>query len=251
MNSKRQRVRSKVAEPESRADETMNIHDEADVMQFRNIATARFIRNQELLEMVLERQIPLANIIPPAAFPAITPKDAAVTPEDDVWFGDIQRMRQKLAELEAENTTLQAEQTPQLFNDEFRYQRECAETLKSQAQGVVEAQRETEAMCALYQQNFGRRVTSGVQHRNLSHLNPNSALAPPGYVPMLLPSAPTLLDTFSNDHIAPVYGSDVNSHINAGSDMFGNVDMMMEDTFGGLQSTLDDDFLSQINHSME
>ena len=80
----------------------VQLHDEADLISFRNDALLRYITNHEYIENVMSKLIHSSKIIPPSLYPLI-PKinEYENLKPEDVYFGDLEAMKyveKKLAE---------------------------------------------------------------------------------------------------------------------------------------------------------
>lgn len=99
------------AQPQQAQDSsTGNLHDEADVMSFRAAATQRFMLNQEWIENVTDKNIPVWKIAKPRSFPQQTEKQSlAELGKTDIYFGNLALMKQKLAEITKDVDALSSE----------------------------------------------------------------------------------------------------------------------------------------------
>lgn len=126
-------------------DESVGAHDEADIFSFRTSAISKFISNNELLDNLITKYIPIDSIIPPASFPgakiggkkfelknlkedekvALTSRLATNSIDaDDVLLGDINLIRLKSELLQKqlhdeEEELKNAQNIDNLIDDEF------------------------------------------------------------------------------------------------------------------------------------
>lgn len=93
----------------SRREENIQLHDEADLVNFRTDAYTRFVNNQEFLENVTLKPFHTLQIAPPPSFPLHSKKkyeDSATDDEvlqtlkdmkpEELYFGDLRLMKAKL-----------------------------------------------------------------------------------------------------------------------------------------------------------
>lgn len=129
-----------------RKEDDIQLHDEADLVNFRADAYTRFINNQDQLENVTLKPFHTANIAPPLSFPLHPQKKYAASASDDevaqvlaklgpeeLFMGDRRLMAAKMAQLARELADAQAElqqQTPEaVFGADFTEKRKAIERL--------------------------------------------------------------------------------------------------------------------------
>lgn len=107
----------------------VQLHDEADLISFRNDALLRYITNHEYIENVMSKLIHSSKIIPPSLYPLI-PKinEYENLKPEDVYFGDLEAMKYVEKKLAERSDNMKGESDPSyvkyLFNDEkYQYQR--------------------------------------------------------------------------------------------------------------------------------
>lgn len=167
--------------PAVRKDEPLVLlHDEADLISFRQDALQRFVTNHEYLENVTSKPIHSSKIVPPPVFPAevkienrkerstedIEAQYKALKPEE-VYFGDVELMRLKAAE-----TTDDIEEPA--FGDEYTYQKEKVERLKeltlklNDEASFAELEKEYDSIVADYKAKFNKKYHSTGQQKTFS-----------------------------------------------------------------------------------
>lgn len=93
----------------SRKEENVQLHDEADLVNFRTDAYTRFVNNQDLLENATLKPFHTLAIVPPSSFPVHSKKkypDSATDDEvlktlqdlkpEEVFFGDLRLMKARM-----------------------------------------------------------------------------------------------------------------------------------------------------------
>lgn len=142
--SKRIKSRGSDSELSGKGD-GFQLHDEADLINFRADAYARFINNQDYLENVALKPFHTSQIAPPLSFP-IPEKKYKDTDDDEelqkvledqkpdlLYFGDLKLMRLREKLLAAEVEELQKEVLTQsadtVFSEESRFQHRATTTL--------------------------------------------------------------------------------------------------------------------------
>lgn len=262
---------------QAKRSEVLN-HDVAEAMNFRMILSQTFTRNQELLETLLERDIPIRNIDPPPAFPeALQYKAEDVT---SLWAGNLQRAQEILAELE--NDTKEEEAF--VIDEDFKYRQELLLKLRDLPKNiekvedlnphVKEIAKDFAKLRGVTKQYCGR----GYTRKQLPHLRPNDySEAPPGWYEQQLEMKAALqkkqeeemrlkqeeiqrrmaqqnalmqnqvTQGFNQQSQVPSEGMNFNYDPTMGGEMnpeMFNTDFM--DTGFGMGGSLDNDFLSQL-----
>lgn len=124
----------------SAKEETLGVqlHDEADLISFRNDALFRYITNYEYIENVTSKLIHTSKIIPPSLYPMIpkpnTSGDYENLKPEDIYFGDLSAMKyiekKLITKLEQMEKNLDPNYSKYLLNDErFQYHREKTKKL--------------------------------------------------------------------------------------------------------------------------
>ena len=111
----------------SAKEETLGVqlHDEADLISFRNDALFRYITNHEYIENVTSKLIHTSKIIPPSLYPMIpkpnTSGDYENLKPEDVYFGDLSAMKyiekKLITKLEQMEKNLDPNYNKYLLND--------------------------------------------------------------------------------------------------------------------------------------
>lgn len=156
----------------------VSVHDETDIMSFRHSTAGRFIHNQELLEAVLERNVPLALVIAPHAYPELE--------AELVWVGNLEKVKQEAETKSKEIAELkqQVEDQAKLFVEESSQEKLGLlrvlkllfdEPEKHEAE-VAKAQNEYRKVHKkqIRQRKFVRKTISGLRAEDYSE-------APPGW----------------------------------------------------------------------
>lgn len=129
-----------------RKEEGIQLHDEADLINFRADALARFINNQDYMENVTLKPFHASQIAPPLSFPVHSKnkyKESATTEDlekllrelkpDELYFGDLRLMKVKEQVLAQELATLKKERAEQsadsVFSEETRFQSNAVQKL--------------------------------------------------------------------------------------------------------------------------
>ncbi|EGV61912.1 hypothetical protein PSN45_000607 [Yamadazyma tenuis] len=270
---------------------TTNLHDESDLISFRTDAYTRFINNQELLENVVSKYIHSSKIIPPKSFPDPLPKssDLNALKYDEVYFGDLAALKHINEKLEKELNSKEEDIT--LSKEyEFQSQstaRLARLTCDLKDESCIEAlETEMKKILAEYKNTFHMKFESIQNYKPYkASIDVHVDSAPANYNPRSLDSMINMNQPQSpeqnNIEIPhnPGLGQNGNSHTNGqdggngDNDYFDNSflefqqpqskDMLndiVDDDMGGLinfqdddimNGNFDEDFLSQIDHSME
>lgn len=143
------RMKSRKDEPgqlHSRKEENIQLHDEADLVNFRADAYARFTSNQDYMENVTLKPFHTSRITPSPSFPVHTkqkyPDNATdqdvdkalkeLSPEE-IYIGDLRLMRAKERALDGELASLKKElsglSSDSVFSEESRFQSEATDRL--------------------------------------------------------------------------------------------------------------------------
>lgn len=158
------------------ANNTVKVHDEADVFSFRASVSERFKRNHELLENVTSKFVPIQSIIPPSSFPVDDEAEG-----ESYMLGDLDAMKDKLKSLEAEYEILSKDDidnaSEALLGEEFRFQREKAGLLQRAFQNLTsslnyENQRKlTQEILKEYPLLYGKKIVEREKVRIFSRPN--------------------------------------------------------------------------------
>ncbi|GMM33977.1 hypothetical protein DASC09_013020 [Saccharomycopsis crataegensis] len=296
-----QLLQHQIKRPASQIANSSSFHDEAEVMNFKQSLAQRFIQNQELLEVILEKNVPLKNIIPPAPYPE--PKQHNIDDPMSVWIGSLDSVKQQIERNNVECDTLKSDDQhstvldPQFMErgkllrklrhldttnlDEmnenmmdimgqfeatsdskkfFRdsncikksidklkpknYSEAPANWYQRQEQIKLEIQKkyEEEMKRKAVEEEEARRLQEQAQRQQQSIISHGSQLSNIQQHPVVAGGADSM--TFG-------YDSNIPGGLN--NDVFNNeMAGFIDDNEFGIQSALDDnDFLSQIDHSME
>lgn len=265
---RRQRVQSHSQqggrEP-SAQEEVGGMHDEADIMSFRSAATQRFLLNQELIENITDKWVHINSIIKPKPFASVQTAETDIKEiKDDLYFGNVELMRQKLTSLESQIESIKTEAaTDDVFSDNTFLLQEI-HRLSHAFEG-----RETVDFAQVERDFTGRfnkaLTTEHFKAKSIPKLNNDTRAAPPSYWEDLLrmreaakQRANPPPQNFPN--MIPSQGFTMPADAIPGQDpmsgfkqpVFGNDDLnMMDDAFGQYSNMDDQDFLSQLDHSME
>lgn len=193
-----------------RKDDDIQLHDEADLVNFRADAFTRFIENQDQLENVTLKPFHTANIAPPSSFPVHSTKKYAPSATDaevdetlaklgpeELFMGDRRlmeaKMRQLARELAAAKEEL-AQQTPDaVFGTDFTQRSKTILKLARLQAACLCEETMAELEKAAQQLTSGENYVFGLDlHRQFSipidQLAPDVevATAPPLYNPRLI-----------------------------------------------------------------
>lgn len=130
----------------SRKEENVQLHDEADLVNFRTDAYSRFVSNQDLLENVTLKPFHTLVIAPPSSFPLHSKKKYPDSASDDdvlkalqelkpeeLFFGDLRLMKAKLLlslkELDSAEKELEELSPRVVFSEKYTFQAEAIEKL--------------------------------------------------------------------------------------------------------------------------
>lgn len=240
-------------------DEIGGMHDEADVMSFRSAATHRFLLNQELIENVTEKWVHTDNILRPKPFAHfLTTKENIDELKDDLYFGNINLMRQKVEKLEKE---LEETKKEQEFSEEKSQNVLIRELVDQLTDSFVKVDYSNiENIENSFEEKLNKPIVDKLySFKSFPHLKVDTAEAPENYWEDLAKSreeqanANNGLVMTDQAYIQPSPNVQEQLQYTEAPPAFGNDDInMMDDVGFGLHSTLDDqDFLSQIDHSME
>ena len=182
--TKRARSRVGPAEPGTarRKDDSIQLHDEADLVNFRADAFTRFLENQDQLENVTLKPFHTDIIVPPSPFPAHVPKkyDAKASDDevasvlaklkpDELFVGDLRLMR--------------AKQTPaHVLGDDYVSRKKAIERLAQLQGACLSAEAVAELSAAAREIEEAEQVSGGhyvfQQNPYTKHSVPVSELAP-------------------------------------------------------------------------
>lgn len=223
----------------SRKEENIQLHDEADLVNFRTDAYTRFVNNQEYMENVTLKPFHTLQIAPPASFPAHLEKkyEENATDEDvlkalkemkprELYFGDLRLMKAKvtlsLEQLKEAQDELSSLTPKVVFSDKSLFQSEAikrltelqqlcndTESLKALDEALLEIMRE-------YKEKFSGSLE--VQHEPykkvsipIEKLAPDVEVkqAPPLYNPRLIMSFIDMGEE-NNSQMGQEYGQEEN-----------------------------------------
>lgn len=246
-------------------DEIGGMHDEADVMSFRSAATHRFLLNQELIENVTEKWVHTDAIVKPKPFAHFqTTKENIDEIKDELYFGNVKLMRQKLEKLEKELEEVKKEQESIDEKTNNKIIREVVDQLSNAF--VNRDSSNFETFEKTVQEKIDKPLVDHLYEiKSFPNINNDTAQAPPNYWEDLAKAKEEQAAQAAaslNNHLVmtdhsymqePVQNVQEQLQYVEAPPAFGNDDLnMMDDVGFGLHSTLDDqDFLSQIDHSME
>lgn len=131
---------------QSRKEENIQLHDEADLVNFRTDAYTRFVNNQDYLENVALKLFHTSQISPPPSFPVAKSKkysENALDSEvekvlqelkpEELWMGDLRLMKAKLVlslqQVKQEEKELNELSPQTIFSDLFLFQSEAIKRL--------------------------------------------------------------------------------------------------------------------------
>ncbi|OVF09728.1 hypothetical protein A9F13_04g02233 [Clavispora lusitaniae] len=199
--TKRARSRVGPAEPGTarRKDDSIQLHDEADLVNFRADAFTRFLENQDQLENVTSKPFHTDIIVPPTPFPAHVPKkyDAKASDDevasvlaklkpDELFVGDLRLMRakqkQSAQDLAQAKEELQQQTPAHVLGDDYVSRKKAIERL-AQLQGACSsAEAVAELSAAAREIEEAEQVSGGhyvfQQNPYTKHSVPVSELAP-------------------------------------------------------------------------
>lgn len=241
-------------------DEIGGMHDEADVMSFRSAATHRFLLNQELIENVTEKWVHTDNIIRPKPFAHFQTTKENIDEINELYFGNITLMRQKVERLEKELEETKKAQELSEEKSNNTYIRELVDQLTDSFVKVDYSN--IESIENSFKEKLNKPIVDKLySFKSFPHLKVDTAEAPANYWEDLAKSreeqanANNGLVMTDQAYIQDEPSPNVQEELQYAEapPAFGNDDInMMDDVGFGLHSTLDDqDFLSQIDHSME
>lgn len=238
-------------------------------MSFRSAATQRFLLNQELIENITDKWVHLDSIVRPKPFANVqTTKTDGKDLKDELYFGHVELMRQKLQVLEKEVEALQGEIEPDEDSLCLLSQIDDMSKAFETSSGV-----DIKKVEAAFKTRFNRELTEEkFMVKTIPSLNTDKRSARPTYwkdlkkareearlkaeMAAALPAEPAE-ETQQHHMVAPfsmpedaIPGQDPMSGFKQPA--FGNDDLgIMDDAFGQYSNLDDQDFLSQIDHSME
>lgn len=107
------------------------LHDDADLISYRNDALKRFITNQEYLENIVSKPIHTSKIIPPRSFPEPLRREKAEEADtkdkleslkhNDTYFGDIKILQLKNEQIQKEIEELKKEKHEFILDEDERF----------------------------------------------------------------------------------------------------------------------------------
>lgn len=252
-------------------DDELTLHDEADVMSFRSAATNRFLMNQELMESLLERWVPLRSIVKPTPFPVDSGKSELE--DEEIYFGNLELMKKKLKLIETDIDEVNVKIDNKLSFNEINYLNEQITELSNNFKNPSISNIEN---FNKIQQSYSKKFNKSFKDdrfkiRSIKKLNIDLSKAPDDYWLQLKKAKEEAhqkrqqellqqqLQSNNNIHmqqnneyndnfqIPPSNSHDLNYDANA----FGEDMNMIDDVGFGLQAGLDDqDFLSGIDDSI-
>ncbi|GEQ71494.1 hypothetical protein JCM33374_g5178 [Metschnikowia sp. JCM 33374] len=200
------KVRGPAVVPESdslraRKEENFQLHDEADLVNFRADALTRYITNQDLLDNVSSKLFHTSRIIPPALFPQqdnvkklyeenATDDELIAVLRDmkvgDLYSGDIRLMRakakQSAQELEQLSEELSGLADTSVLDEQAQFQKAAVEKLAiaqsqcTDAETLLELEKLLELTVQEYKDRFSREYTFSCDFQK--HSVPIQELAP-------------------------------------------------------------------------
>ncbi|RCK67352.1 hypothetical protein Cantr_02923 [Candida viswanathii] len=195
----------------------VQLHDEADLISFRNDALLRYITNHEYIENVMSKLIHSSKIIPPSLYPLI-PKinDFESLKPEDIYFGDLEAMKYVENKLVEKLNSMKQESDPYfenyLFKDEkYRYQRESMAKLAElqsnlhDSESLAKLESELDEMLNEYKTKFNQEYTkkSAVSQYSISIDKISSQIevtsAPDNYNPKLINSFINMNNSGANE----------------------------------------------------
>lgn len=268
---RRQRVQQQAQQQhhtQQTQDEIGNMHDEADIMSFRSAATHRFVLNQELIENLTEKWIPLDNLVKPVPFSTVqTTKTDVSEIHDELYFGNISLMKQKMEMLKKDIEELTKDKDSVL--DKFGDSKFLLEHVESMSDAYVDkTPLNTDEISTKFTERFKTRIiTEPYETKSIPSLRTDNSEAPVNYWEDLkkkreeVDNANSLaLNKASDEDIVMNGDYQLGDDGTQGQDQLagfdqgfatGELDSMIDDVNFGLQPTLDDqDFLSQIDQNI-
>ncbi|KAI5952930.1 hypothetical protein KGF57_004118 [Candida theae] len=109
----------------------IQLHDEADLITYRNDALIRYMTNHEYIENVLAKPIHTSKILPPSLYPTLPKRnveDYGIATPEEIYYGDLQYMKYVDEQLRKSVSIMKQEDDPgfvkYLFNsDNYSYRR--------------------------------------------------------------------------------------------------------------------------------
>ncbi|CCH45051.1 Serine/threonine-protein kinase [Wickerhamomyces ciferrii] len=243
-------------------DDAGGLHDEADVMSFRSAAAHRFILNQELIENVTEKWVHTNGIIRPKPFTQFQTKQNINEIKDELYFGNIELMRQKAGKLEKELEEVKA--ATQDINKGPHNNRKIRGFINELSESFVNP---VSHNVETVEKSFEKVVNKPISFepytiKSIPKLKTDTSEAPPNYWEEIKKAKEQEASAVNNPLVIsdqgyiqedPVQNNPEPIPYVEAPPAFGTDDINMIDDVGfGLHSTLDDqDFLSQFDHSME
>lgn len=208
----------------ARKEEHFQLHDEADLVNFRADALNRYITNQDLLDNVALKLIHTSQLVPPRSFPHVQGAGAKIYLENatkdellavvqnmnpgDLFSGDLRLMRAKQEVLAREIAALEAEnEAENVLSTEAQFQKQAVDALAAAYAGYGDSETALELEATLertlseYSSKFGQKyVCEERQPRKFSILIQN--LAPE----VVVKQAPADYDPrkFGNTRVLPI-----------------------------------------------
>lgn len=181
--------------PRSREDASIQAQDEADLIQFRQDAINRFIKNQEYIENITGKCIHTNKIIPPSLYPILPKRDVTIDQlkYDEVYFGDQRLMNEKSSQILLQITKLKSSNHYEL-GSEYTYQSQQTDKLVELCnEALIEnLEKELETILQDYQTRFSRKYVSknetkySIDYKTIT--NTPVQVAPSNYNPRLINS---------------------------------------------------------------
>jgi hypothetical protein len=256
-------VQSQAQAQQQVQDEIGGMHDEADIMSFRSAATQRFLLNQELIENITDKWIHVDNILKPKPFANVRTTETQIHEiKDELYFGNLELMKQKVALLEEQILELNSAPT---IGEDFEDNEFLCEQINQLSQAYESNSRvDIPAVESTFTEKLKNTLTSErYRVKKLPKINSDHREAPSNYWEELRRAKEEVLQR-SNvppqpELLVPQGFSMPDDAISAQDPMAGfrqpvfeNADLnMMDDAFGQYSNLDDNDFLSQIDHSME
>ncbi|RLV95721.1 hypothetical protein JA1_000760 [Spathaspora sp. JA1] len=207
-------------------DPSGQLHDEADLVSFRNDALIRYITNHEYIENITGKLVHTCKIIPPSLYPNIPKRTSEelvnkLRPED-VYFGDLTSMKYVENKLVEDINKIKQLQDPLIDgNKEYKFQRDKVDKLVAIQHGLYNKESfenlesEIDQILSEYQTNFNRKyyVTPSIKQYSIpiDQITPGITVssAPPNYNPKSITS---IINLHTNNN--PTTNNDNNNNNN-------------------------------------
>lgn len=269
---------------------TNSLHDESDLISFRNDALSKLIQNQELLEIVTSKYIHTSKIKPPSSFPEHAKRPQELNDQEltaylktlgpeGTYFGDYEVMKFVTKKLTQESENQQEVKVE--FSDEYTFQKNAVERIAKLTEDLNDEdslnklEDEYNQILKEYKEKHNKTLLNILGYKTYSVKNPNVQEAPKDYNPRSINSMINInqnqpqnnmnnMNTNMNTEFDNNFMFQNNKNLDDINNLFQRQsnDNMVDDmgdliNFQGDEGDIieggafDEDFLSQIDHSME